>query len=76
VYAPLTLRVADALLLNVNVGRDWLRDLPARWRAGASLEWHAAPECTIVGERFRQYGADLARLGVRWQQSDSLGFDL
>jgi len=76
VYAPLTLRVADALLLNVNVGRDWLRDLPTRWRAGASLEWHAAPEWTIIGERFRQYGADLARLGVRWQQSDSLGFDL
>ncbi len=75
-YAPLTLRVADALLLNVNVGWDWLRDLPTRGRAGASLEWQAAPEWTIIGERFRQYGADLARLGVRWQQSDSLGFDL
>jgi hypothetical protein len=75
-YAPLTLRVADALLLNVNVGRDWLRDLPARGRAGASLEWQAAPEWTIIGERFRQYGGDFARLGVQWQQSTSLGFDL
>jgi len=75
-YAPLTLRVADALLLNVNVGRDWLHDLPTRWRAGASLEWQATPAWTIIGERFRQYGGDFARLGVRWQQSDSLAFDL
>jgi hypothetical protein len=75
-YAPLTLRLADALLLNVNVGQDWLRDLPSRGRAGASLEWQAAPEWTIIGERFRQYGADFARLGARWQQSSSIGFDL
>jgi hypothetical protein len=75
-YAPLTLRVADALQLNVNVGRDWLRDLPARGRAGASLEWQAAPAWTIIGERYRQFGADFARLGVQWQQSNSLGFDL
>jgi hypothetical protein len=75
-YAPLTLRVADALVLNVNIGRDWVRDLPARGRAGASLEWQAAPEWTIIGERFRQFGADFARLGVQWQQSKALGFDL
>lgn len=75
-YAPLTLRVADALLLNVNVGRDWLRDLPTRGRVGASLEWQAAPEWTIIGERYRQYGGNFARLGVQWQQSNSLGFDL
>jgi len=75
-YVPLTLRVADALQLNVNVGRDWLRDLPARGRAGASLEWQAAPAWTIIGERYRQFGADFARLGVQWQQSNSLGFDL
>jgi len=76
VYAPLTLRIADPLLLNVNVGRDWVRDLPARARAGASLEWQATPAWTVIGERFRQYGGDFARLGVRWQPSDSLGFDL
>jgi hypothetical protein len=76
VVAPLTLRVADALLLNVNVGRDWLRDVPSRWRAGASLEWQATPAWTIVGERFRQFGGDFVRLGVRWQPSDSLAFDL
>ena len=75
-YAPLTLRVADALLLNLNVGRDWVRDVPTRWRVGASLEWQATPAWTIIGERFRQYGGDFARLGVRWQQSDSLSFDL
>ena len=75
-YVPLTLRVADALLLNVDVGRDWLRDLPTRGRAGASLEWQATPEWTIIGERFRQFGSDFARLGVQWQQSNSLGFDL
>jgi hypothetical protein len=75
-YAPLTLRVADALRLNVNIGRDWLRDLPSRGRAGASLEWRAAPDWTIIGERYRQFGADLARLGAQWQQSNSLGFDL
>ena len=76
VYAPLTLRIAETLLLNVNVGQDWLHDLPTRGRAGASLEWQAVPEWTIIGERFRQYGADFARLGARWQQSSSLGFDL
>ena len=75
-YAPLTLRVADALRLNVNVGRDWVRDLPTRGRAGVSLEWHAAPAWTVIGERFRQYGGDLARAGVQWQHSNSLGFDL
>jgi hypothetical protein len=76
VYAPLTLRAADAVLLHVNVGRDWLRDTRSRGRAGVSLEWQAAPEWTIVGERFHQYGSDFARLGVRWQQSPLLGFDL
>ena len=76
VYAPLTLRVADTLLLHVNVGRDWLRDLPSRGRAGVSLEWQVVPEWTIIGERYRQYGSDFARLGVQWQQSPSLGFDL
>jgi len=75
-YAPLTIRVADVLRLNVNVGQDWLRDLPARGRAGASLEWQPAPEWTIIAERFRQYGSDFARVGVQWQQSASLGFDL
>ena len=75
-YAPLTLRVADALQLNVNVGRDWVRDMPTRGRAGVSLEWQSAPEWTIIGERFRQYGSDFARLGVQWQQSNALGFDL
>ena len=76
VYAPLTLRVTDAVLLHVNVGQDWLRGLPARGRAGVSLEWQAAPEWTVIGERFRQYGGDFARLGFQWQQSPSLGFDL
>jgi hypothetical protein len=75
-YAPLTLRIADALLLNVNIGRDWLRDRPPRSRAGASLEWEATPEWTFIGERFRQYGGDFARLGVQWRQSNSLVFDL
>jgi hypothetical protein len=76
VYAPLTLRLADSLWLNVNVGQDWLRDLPTRGRSGASLEWEATPGLTIIGERFRQYGDDFARLGVRWQPSRSFSVDL
>ena len=75
-YAPLTLSIADGLLLHVNVGRDWLRDLPFTGHAGASLEWQTAPGWTIIGEAFRQYGDDFARLGVRWQPMHSLGFDL
>ena len=75
-YAPLTLRLADSLWFNVNVGRDWLRDLPTRGRSGASLEWKATPAWTVIGERFRQYGGDFARAGVHWQQSRSLGVDL
>jgi|KBSMisStaDraftv2_1062788.scaffolds.fasta_scaffold29936_4 hypothetical protein len=75
-YAPLTLRLADSLWLNVNVGQDWLRDRPSRGRSGASLEWKATPAWTLIGERFRQFGDDFARLGVRWQQSRSFGVDL
>ena len=72
----MTLRLADSLWLNVNVGQDWLRDRPSRGRSGASLEWKATPAWTLIGERFRQFGDDFARLGVRWQQSRSFGVDL
>jgi hypothetical protein len=75
-YAALSVRVASPLLANVNLGRDWFQDERTWPRGGVSLEWQAAPEWVIIGERFRQAGGDFARLGLRWQESKVLGFDL
>jgi hypothetical protein len=76
-YGALSVHVASSLLAHVNLGRDWFRE-PARSRprAGAALEWQAAPEWAVIGERFRQAGGDFARLGLRWQERAALGFDL
>jgi len=75
-YAPLTWRAAEVLLLNVNIGWDWVRGVPSRGRAGISLEWQASPEWTVIVERYGQYGAEVARAGLRWQPSDVLAVDL
>jgi len=75
-YAPLSVRVAGPLLVSVDFGRDWLRDSVSRPHVGVSFEWQVTPAWTLVGERFRQFGGDFARLGVHWQPNASLGFDL
>ena len=75
-YAPLTWRAAEVLLLNVNIGWDWVRGVPSRGRAGISLEWQASAEWTVIVERYGQYGAEVARAGLRWQPSDVLAVDL
>lgn len=75
-YVPLSVRLADAWLVNANAGRDWPAQAPATSRAGASLEWQVARAWTVIGEGFRQAGAGYARLGVRWQPSVALGVDV
>ena len=75
-YAPLSVRLAESLRANVNVGRDWLRRGASLARGGVALEWQATPAWVLVGERFRQAGGDFARVGAQWQASEAIGFDL
>ena len=42
-YAPLSVRLAESLRANVNVGRDWLRGGASLARGGIALEWQATP---------------------------------
>jgi len=75
-YAPLSARLTESLHAHFNVGRDWLRSGPSRARGGMALEWQAAPAWVLIAERFRQLGGDFARVGVQWQASEAIGFDL
>ena len=75
-YAPLSVKLAESLRANVNLGRDWLRGGASLARGGIALEWQATPAWVLVGERFRQAGADFARVGAQWQASEAIGFDL
>lgn len=75
-YAIVTLQVAESVWLHGNGGRDWFADTSPTSRAGVSLEWHAAPAWSLIGEHFRQFGLNASRLGVRWQASPALSIDL
>ncbi len=73
---PLTWQPADGWSVHVNAGRDFLPGARDTHRAGAAIEWTAAPNWTLVGERYREGGADYGRAGLRWAPSDSLSVDL
>jgi hypothetical protein len=71
-YVPVSVRVAPSVLLHANGGRDWSKGAGSASRAGFSVEWQPSDSWTVVGERFRQGGANFARLGVRWQAGTAL----
>jgi hypothetical protein len=75
-YAIGTVRLADGIWLHVNGGRDWYAVLPPTSRAGVSLEWQATPAWSLIGEGYRQSGANVGRVGVRWQASSAVSIDL
>ncbi len=75
-YAIVTVRFAERVLLHVNGGRDWFAAKSPTSRAGVALEWQAAPDWSLIGERFRQIGLTASRIGVRWQASRAVSIDL
>jgi len=66
-YAPLSVRVLPSVRLHANVGRDWVEHGPTTSRAGLALEWQAHDRVALIGEGFRQFGANFARSGVHWE---------
>ena len=68
-YVPVSVRVLPSLWLHANAGRDWVAGRSATSRAGLALEWQAADRLAVIGEGFRQGGANFERVGVRWQAS-------
>ena len=68
-YAPVTVRVLPSLWLHGNAGRDWVAGRSASSRAGLALEWQALDRLAVIGEGFRQAGANFERVGLRWQAS-------
>ena len=73
---PLTWRADDALLVHINVGRDFRRGEPNPARAGAALEWSPSTAWSFVAERFREGKENLWRAGGRWTIGPSLSIDL
>jgi hypothetical protein len=78
VNVPVTIRIAEPLLLNFNVGA--LRDRVEQrsfvtW--GAGFELSLAPRFTLIGEVFGQSSEDPgAQLGLRYTPHEKVDFDL
>jgi len=67
VYVPLSVRVLPSVRLHANAGRDWVEHGSTTSRAGVALEWQAHDRVALIGEGFRQFGANFARAGVHWE---------
>lgn len=66
-YAPLSVRVQPSVRLHANAGRDRVEHGSTTSRAGVALEWQAHDRVALIGEGFRQFGANVARAGVHWE---------
>ena len=76
VLVPLTWHATDKLQLHLNLGRDFHPHAAGSTRGGASLEWAAMKQLTLVGERFRENDNDAWRLGARWLLQHNWSVDL
>ena len=75
-YVPATVRVAETVWVDANLGRDWFAHASATTRAGISVSWLPVPDWLLVGETYRQASANVGRAGVRWQPSHAFSIDL
>jgi len=73
---PISLQLSEQWLAHVNVGRDFRAGQADSSRAGAALEWAPNTTWSVIGERFRDGGANHWRLGGRWNLTPSLSLDL
>jgi hypothetical protein len=73
---PLTWQPAAAMLIHVNIGRDFRRGERDSNRAGAAVEWAASSRWSVVAERFREADADYWRAGARYALNPMVSLDL
>lgn len=73
---PVSLQLSDQWLAHINVGRDFRARQSDSSRAGAALEWSPNTTWSVIGERFRDGGANHWRLGGRWSVTPSMSLDL
>lgn len=76
VYAPLTWSVGEAVHLHANAGVDRNREGRTTSRLGVAGEWALDPRVTLLGERFRLFGAIATRAGVRIALGEQTSIDL
>jgi hypothetical protein len=76
VFFPLTWQARDALLVHVNLGRDFVRGDADGPRAGIAVEWTPSDSWSFVAERFRELGASYWRTGARFAPSPVVNVDL
>nr|WP_316641665.1 hypothetical protein [uncultured Roseateles sp.] len=73
---PISYQLSDRWLAHINIGRDFRAGQADGSRAGAALEWSPDAAWSLIGERFRDSGANSWRLGGRWNLTPSLSLDL
>jgi hypothetical protein len=76
VVVPLTWEAGESVRIHVNAGRDFLHDAANLSRSGAAVEWTAAPDWSLMAERFREVGLDFWRAGIRYSPCSGLSIDL
>lgn len=75
-YVPATWRLADALVLNANLGIDLDAQRRLTRRIGISGEWAATATLTLLAERARFGGDPITRVGARIGLGAATSLDL
>ncbi len=73
---PVTWRVADALSVHVNWGRNFVRGGLSQPRGGVAFEWTPGSAVSLVAERFRESSSNSARLGARYALTPDVKLDI
>lgn len=73
---PFTWQASEAVLVHVNLGRDFRRGGPDFNRAGVAAEWTALPAWSLVAERFREGGTNFWRGGARYAVTSNVNVDI
>ncbi|HEV8211737.1 MAG TPA: hypothetical protein VGP77_16550 [Vicinamibacterales bacterium] len=76
IVVPLTWQATEALLIHVNIGRDFLDNAPDADRGGIAAEWSPSAAWSFVAERFRELHTDRWRLGARRSLNTNVSIDL
>ena len=72
---PVTWQPAAALLVHLNLGRDFRRGVSDVAHAGNALEWAPGPAWSFIAERYRENAVSYWRVGGRYALNSEAHLD-
>lgn len=73
---PFTWQALDSLVLNANVGLDWLPVEGTRsGRGGLGIDWSFHPQLSLLAEHNRAFDLWTTRVGLRWSITPTISLD-